>query len=305
MSSTMFTKNLNMNKSKYVHKPHPPTSYGILALKISDRELFEKVKTYLSNIKYLPISSIKSFTNTNGNEFNEFSKYKENIKFLMIMRKHTLGYTEFVRGNYNLNNVTYINYLFKQMMPEEVEKIAENDFDFIWHDVWGKANATKSLIYTDSNFKYNQLVTGQFLNGKITLSDIIHAAQPTSECPEWGIPKGRRCGSETNIDCARREFYEETGYNCKDYILFDNIVPFYENFVGTNGIKYRHVYYLALLTSSEQPFYNKSTEFTSYEIGAIDFFDIDTAYSIVREYFTDRRRYIFSVFANIINALIE
>ena len=31
--------------------------------------------------------------------------------------------------------------------------------------------------------------------------------------PEWGFPKGRRNYQENDIDCATREWEEETGYS--------------------------------------------------------------------------------------------
>ena len=36
---------------------------------------------------------------------------RNNLKFLMVRRKHTLGYIEFVRGNYNLNTLKDMEYI--------------------------------------------------------------------------------------------------------------------------------------------------------------------------------------------------
>ena len=42
--------------------------------------------------------------------------------------------------------------------------------------------------------------------------DIINKEVPiVYESPEWGFPKGRRNMHESDLDCAKREFEEETG----------------------------------------------------------------------------------------------
>ena len=52
---------------------------------------------------------------------------------------------------------------------------------------------------------------------------------------------------ETDIDCAIREFYEETRIVKDDLKIISDIIPFEEIFFGTNGIMYKHLYYIAKL----------------------------------------------------------
>ena len=42
--------------------------------------------------------------------------------------------------------------------------------------------------------------------------------------PEWGFPKGRREYHETDVDCSKREFQEETGISSRkiNMILKEN-----------------------------------------------------------------------------------
>ena len=44
---------------------------------------------------------------------------KENIKIVLIERKNTLSYIEFLRGKYDINNNEYIQLLFDRMNNEE------------------------------------------------------------------------------------------------------------------------------------------------------------------------------------------
>ena len=68
----------------------------------------------------IDVSGIKCDTLEN---IRTFCKYKNSIKFLMIRRKNTLGYIEFIRGRYNIDNIDGIIFLFRQMTPLEIKKI--------------------------------------------------------------------------------------------------------------------------------------------------------------------------------------
>ena len=50
----------------------------------------------------------------------------------------------------------------------------------------------------------------------ISLGDIIKKSTTKWTTPEWGFPKGRRNLKESNLDCSRREFMEETGLESTD-----------------------------------------------------------------------------------------
>ena len=69
--------------------------------------------------------------------------------------------------------------------------------------------------------------------------------------PEWGFPKGRRNYLENDLDCAIREFTEETGLINKNFKIIKNILPYDEIFIGSNYKSYKHKYYLAYLENSD------------------------------------------------------
>ena len=56
---------------------------------------------------------------------------------------------------------------------------------------------------------------------------------------------------ENDVDCAVREFFEETRINKDDIDLITSINPFEEMFFGTNGIMYKHLYYIAKLNNKD------------------------------------------------------
>ena len=47
---------------------------------------------------------------------------KSNIKIVMIERKNTISFIEFLRGKYNIDNENYIQKLFDRMNITEKEK---------------------------------------------------------------------------------------------------------------------------------------------------------------------------------------
>ena len=46
--------------------------------------------------------------------------------------------------------------------------------------------------------------------------------------PEWGIPKGRKHNKESDINCAIREFVEESGIKHKNLNIYRNVKPLEE-----------------------------------------------------------------------------
>ncbi len=59
-------------------------------------------------------------------------------EFLLICRKNTLGYVDFMRGKYSVYNKNYILNMMTQMTEEEKEKLRTLTFDALWADLWMK-----------------------------------------------------------------------------------------------------------------------------------------------------------------------
>ena len=54
------------------------------------------------------------------------------IKYLLIQRKDSLCYIEFIRGKYDLNNLNFLCNIFKCITNDEKEITKNKDFDFLW-----------------------------------------------------------------------------------------------------------------------------------------------------------------------------
>lgn len=284
------------------YNTEPKTSYGIIALKLDTPNEIDMTNTinFLSKLKQITDCDIQCDTEA---QIQYFALYKNILKMLLIMRKHTVGYLAFVKGSYSISNMKYIFYLFKQMTPEEINKIKKYTFDDLWNDVWYGHSRQNNAHYLSAKNKYLFLLN----NEKINLHDILKSSRSLYDTPEWGIPKGRRIVGESDLDCAIREFNEETNLSRDDYILFDNIKPLEENLIGTDGIKYKHIYYVAVIKNKQHNVSNIDDGAriigTNYEIGDMGYFNVDEAIGKIRDYHTERHRIIRNVCLNIIQYL--
>ena len=67
-----------------------------------------------------------------------FRMYENKIQFLMIKRKHSLGFVEFMRGKYPVYNYEYLLNIFNEMSNYERDLIKTATFDELWTYLWGE-----------------------------------------------------------------------------------------------------------------------------------------------------------------------
>jgi len=172
------------------------------------------------------------------------------IKYLMICRKDSLGYIEFMRGKYPLYNINYIKNIIDEMTIEEKNNIQTTDFKTLWDKLWGEnVNLQYKKEEKVSYEKYKKLKEGIIVGRKIyTLDNLLKESETKWTEPEWGFPKGRRNYRENDLTCAIREFNEETGINIKDVNIVTNLNPFDEIFTGSNLKSYKHRYFIGEYT---------------------------------------------------------
>ena len=81
-----------------------------------------------------PITSIGIIT---------FRKNKNNLEYLLIKRKDSLSYVDFMRGKYPVYNKDYIVNLLSEMTNSECMKIKTRNFDELWNELWGEYVGTQ------------------------------------------------------------------------------------------------------------------------------------------------------------------
>jgi 8-oxo-dGTP pyrophosphatase MutT (NUDIX family) len=173
------------------------------------------------------------------------------IKYIMIQRKDSLSFMEFIRGKYNVNDILYIRQLVSSMTLNEKNLLINKQFDEIWNYAWYQNNASNikhTTEYIESKHKFEYLVSNNILSS-IT-NNVMHVVDQEQE---WGFPKGRRKLKESDIDCAVREICEETRLTSNDIQILEDILPFEEIFFGTNNVLYKHTYYIAKIIDKDIP----------------------------------------------------
>ena len=211
-----------------------------------------------------------------------FKKSKEGIKYLMIRRKDTLGYVDFMRGKYPLTNEIYLTNIINEMTIFEKQNLQTKTFDELWKDLWGDNIGIQYRIEENtSRTKFEALKAG--INNRsrfFNLDSLIRNSNTNWKETEWGFAKGRRNYQEKDICCALREFQEETGYSKNSIHIIQNLVPFEEIFTGSNYKSYKHCYYVAYISNDTTPL----TDFQQSEVSKMEWFTIKEALKIIRQY---------------------
>jgi len=195
-------------------------------------------------------------------------RYTDQYEYLLIQRKDSLGYVDFLRGKYNEHNEYQLNHIISEMTIQEIDNIKTKPYKELWDKLWNKVNEK----YEQKNEeKYNYIKENK-----------AHLLIYNSwDQPEWGFPKGRRNFKEKDLECALREFEEETGYNKKNINIIKNLNPFDELFTGSNFKSYKHKYYLAKIDYENSV---NDTNFQKSEIGGMGWFKYEDAIQRIRDY---------------------
>tara|TARA_B100000787_G_scaffold159359_1_gene137417 strand:- start:11394 stop:12179 length:786 start_codon:yes stop_codon:yes gene_type:complete len=207
-----------------------------------------------------------------------FRIFNGQIEILLVKRKDSLCYVDFIRGKYKLDDKDYIQNLFNKMTDKEKEMINHYNFENLWKNLWGN-NVTNQYKNEEkiSNEKYLHIKNNK---NTININNIIDNCSDTYYEPEWGFPKGRRGFRENDIQCALREFQEETGYNKDELSLISNLLAFEEIFTGSNHRSYKNKYFLAYLPNNK----DQIEIFHNNEISEIEWVNIDDVSKKFRKY---------------------
>ena len=233
-------------------------------------------------------------------------KIGKNVSFLLICRRNSLSYIEFLRGRYKMYDSNMLFCLFKHMTIQERKDILNEKFENLWDGLWinNKYKKTDSRSdYEKGRKRFDLLREGIIINYnniKLSLEYIIKNTYSIYEEPEWDFPKGRRNSYEDDMECAKREFCEETNFKPDDFQVIDG-EKFIENHIGTNGIKYRTIYFASESKSDKKPMVDKNNKFQTMEISDISWFSYEDALAKFRDYDVEKKNVIRNVYKKLID----
>ena len=222
-----------------------------------------------------------------------FRSSTEGIQFLMIRRKDSFGYIDFIRGKYSPYNVHQLQTMINEMSISEKNRILTNSFEQLWKDMWGDtSNSQFKSEEIASSKKFAQIKDGISINNEfIQLKDIVEKSNTQWSETEWEFPKGRRNSKEKDLECALREFEEETGISTSKIKIIENILPFEEIFIGTNHKSYKHKYFLAYMNDVNEHLNN----FQISEVSKLEWKNIDKCLEDIRPYNLEKKKLITNI----------
>jgi 8-oxo-dGTP pyrophosphatase MutT (NUDIX family) len=227
-----------------------------------------------------------------------FKSSEEGLKYLMIRRKDSFGYIDFLRGKYILHNIEQLQNMFNEMSVEERNKIKTHNFETLWKYMWGDILLGTQYRNEElsSQKKFDILKNGiQIGSEYASLETLINDCNTGWKETEWEFPKGRRNFQEKDLDCAIREFEEETGINKKDLTIIENIVPFEEIFIGSNYKSYKHKYFLAYMDTKDK---DKNVSLYNYqqtEVSKIEWKSLEECLESIRPYNLEKKQLIINI----------
>ena len=216
-----------------------------------------------------------------------FRKQADQLQYLVIRRKHSLGFVEFMRGKYPLHNYEYLVNVFNEMSIHEKQLIGKSTFEQLWTYLWGDQMGIQYRGEEKiSRDKFETLKCGVEINKmQYNLEKIIKASTVNWNETEWGFPKGRRNYQEKDLVCALREFEEETGYIRSNVTLLQNIIPYEEIFTGSNMKSYKHKYFVGTIDANTV----HTNQFQQSEVSEMKWMSYEECMGKIRPYNLEKK----------------
>jgi len=234
----------------------------------------------------LPITSYGIITFRIGSS----GKYE----YLMIRRKDSFGYIDFIRGKYSPYNVEHLQNIIDEMSKEEKERILTMSFSQLWLLMW-RIEYSNSQYKNEENLsckKFDLIRNGVTVQEKtVTLEQLVENSQTEWMETEWEFPKGRRDYKERDLDCALREFEEETGISKDQLTIIENILPFEEIYTGSNNKYYKHKYFLAFMKKDSNVEENLEN-FQKTEVSKLEWKTYEECLEAIRPYHLEKKQVI-------------
>lgn len=227
-----------------------------------------------------------------------FDKNANKYKYLFIRRKNTFGFIDFIKGNYLIHNHFHLQNMFDEMTIYEKEQIRNRSFHELWCNLWNyegsKKNFENNNEFIKSKNKFQKIKENPVFN------QLFEKSETTWKEPEWEFPKGRINSNEKHLDCSIREFVEETGIRKELIHVIENILPFEENFIGTNYKSYTYKYYLSYMNYED--YLNITLDkYQKSEVSKLQWVTLDECLEKIRHYNLEK----INLIKNINNVLEE
>lgn len=214
-----------------------------------------------------------------------FCNYNNKTYFCCYKRRHSYNLIEILLGKWN--SKYELRKKMQYISLDEQYKIKYFTYDELWNDLF--CGFKKVSIFLKD--KYNKYLP--FMKNYIKY---IKSKQPIIG---WSFPKGKPDGNENPMDCALREFEEETSISSSVIELCSKIPTIEHTFKGTNDKYYTSCFFIGKTTKLFKPNYQINNnligqKFISVESSDVNWIEINNCDKLL-----DKNNLI--VFNNIIN----
>lgn len=186
-----------------------------------------------------------------------FNTETNQYELLLVKKRCTYNFVEFVLGHYAKNNESRLLYLFNGMTNSEKLSILSLDYGNIYYNVF--LTNPDSLFFDDKTVisenlakykEYKRKFIETFTrDGGVKLRKIIAKSKNIETI--WEVPKGRKSHpQEKELMCAIRETEEETGIGLDKYNLLMDISPRKISHMDANT-KYMNYIYIGVINNNK------------------------------------------------------
>ncbi len=221
-----------------------------------------------------------------------------NVDILMIKKKYTYAFFDFVFSRYKENSEEILTKLFSKMTLLEKLDILNFDFDLLWsrirHNISPNNSDNEMANYKRSKENFRKLIN------KFDLKDLMKKTKSVDTV--WEIPKGRQKYKENPINTAYREFMEETTLTLANYVLRFDMPPITHDYIVDN-CKYTNTYYIALAKDPDTlPFVEITNNDQLTEIMDIQWVGVDQV-NYLNLHYDDIRKRTKEIFHQVTNII--
>jgi len=139
-------------------------------------------------------------------------------EILLVKKRITYAFSMFVNGLYDQRDKELLRRIFNSMTVDEKILVLSCDFRAMWKHVWTIFEPKRAFIQCYRKFEDIFMEDA----GK-QLRKMLHATTKSGQL-RWEIPKGRKSyPEEMDLQCAVREFIEETGIPKPHFIIYPSV----------------------------------------------------------------------------------
>lgn len=202
-----------------------------------------------------------------------FNLETNQYEMLLVKKRCTYNFIEFVLGHYAKNNESRLLYLFNGMTNSEKLTILSLDFGNIYYNVFltnpDAVHFDDSTTEPENLLKYKEckrkFMDAFVRDDGVRLHKLINKSRNVETI--WEVPKGRKSDpQEKEIMCAVRETCEETGVGLDKYELLLDISPRRMTHMDVNT---KYISYIYIAAINNQKFVPKVTFNSKQQISEV------------------------------------